>query len=474
MSSFRRNTILTTPLPDRLGWIRLSHVCRHWRDVALAYPSLWDHIPFSLGERWSRTALERAKSSELVIRHLLYVGTPGYQLLTRSDFLSELLDRVSVLELGGAPDALNLALSHLRKPAPRLQVLAIQADRPTGANEGWPFSLPRGLFQHETPALRELNLDNCFPSMIPPNLYILRHLSICLRQPKREFARSQNVFSLLRGMVNLETLVLKHCLPQESDDITESLDLPSLKSIDLVDSHGSISQFLRVVSFPKTVSVEIQSSMSSGPDESSGALSLITPCASHVQQPRFLSFVASGRGLQMTLSSRSNPDRPELYVFIMHSGSGDWDYPRVLRETSAAISSPHVVGSVELCFPEFSAHRNALPDLCIETLSRFEHAHTVRVSRTLGWAMCSALSMRTPAGLSALFPRLETITLASVDFYEPFLNPVLIAVVRARRNLLKKVRLIGCQYRGELVPELLTMVEVEVLEEEVEHVVTII
>ncbi|KAI0032133.1 hypothetical protein K488DRAFT_39058, partial [Vararia minispora EC-137] len=47
----------------QLGWIVVTHVCRHWRDVAIAHTSLWTTIPFGLGERWVQEMFNRAKSA---------------------------------------------------------------------------------------------------------------------------------------------------------------------------------------------------------------------------------------------------------------------------------------------------------------------------------------------------------------------------------------------------------------------------
>src|SRR5882762_3057906 len=31
----------------KLSWLKVTHVCHQWREVALAYPRLWGHISFS-------------------------------------------------------------------------------------------------------------------------------------------------------------------------------------------------------------------------------------------------------------------------------------------------------------------------------------------------------------------------------------------------------------------------------------------
>ena len=33
--------------PDHLPWIRVAHVCHHWRDIALNQPLFWSHVDFT-------------------------------------------------------------------------------------------------------------------------------------------------------------------------------------------------------------------------------------------------------------------------------------------------------------------------------------------------------------------------------------------------------------------------------------------
>ncbi|KAI0300147.1 hypothetical protein B0F90DRAFT_1619426, partial [Multifurca ochricompacta] len=45
-----------------LGWITVTHVCRHWRQVAISNPNLWCTIVFDLGAKWAEEMLARSKS----------------------------------------------------------------------------------------------------------------------------------------------------------------------------------------------------------------------------------------------------------------------------------------------------------------------------------------------------------------------------------------------------------------------------
>src|SRR6266849_4352806 len=53
---------------QNMGWIKVTHVCRHWRQVALDNSSLWARIwDFSVNTKWISEILARAKNAPLDI-----------------------------------------------------------------------------------------------------------------------------------------------------------------------------------------------------------------------------------------------------------------------------------------------------------------------------------------------------------------------------------------------------------------------
>ncbi|KZV73232.1 hypothetical protein PENSPDRAFT_312959 [Peniophora sp. CONT] len=471
----RRNTVFAPAPPDRLGWFRVTHVSHYFRSAALAYPALWDTIPFSLGENWARLALERSQTAGLVVRHAIYNGTRGSDVLTQTDFLADVLDRVRVVELSGAQETLGAVLARLRKPAAQLEVLSMQADRNPGPNEDWPFTIPRSLFQVDAPGIRELRLDGVFLSTLPPHIPSLKHLSICLRQSSQEYPRTRDVYGTLRVAPNLRTLVLKHCLPRGEIIGLEPVTLPSLESLELVDADSAISRFMEVATFPSTATLDVQCSMvsNSEEDESSRAQSLVVKCISRWSYPHSMVFASDGRGLEVSVSSTA-AGKPDIYIFILPSGSPVWDYQRLVQVTSDAISSPSLQ-SIELRFPVAPSSRSSswkeLPELMLNALSRFDVMESVNVSRALGWAMCTALNSDPT---DVLFPRLRELTLEVVDFFEPaYLDSPLESLAHSRKGVLEKLRLVGCEYLGRerLIAELRTLLEVDVLDAELPLVV---
>lgn len=49
-------------------WLSVAHVCRHWRDIALASPRLWSHVDVKREDR-TKAFLRRSKRVPLTIRH---------------------------------------------------------------------------------------------------------------------------------------------------------------------------------------------------------------------------------------------------------------------------------------------------------------------------------------------------------------------------------------------------------------------
>ncbi|KAI0066389.1 hypothetical protein BV25DRAFT_1835461 [Artomyces pyxidatus] len=43
-------TSFRDPIGSRLGWIKVTFVCRRWREVALGCAKLWSNVPLSLAQ----------------------------------------------------------------------------------------------------------------------------------------------------------------------------------------------------------------------------------------------------------------------------------------------------------------------------------------------------------------------------------------------------------------------------------------
>jgi len=67
-----------------LGWVYITHVCRHWRQVALDDSTLWTHFSTSSAQNkdWIAKQLSRARNAPLVIELHPWVGKNTISLFT--------------------------------------------------------------------------------------------------------------------------------------------------------------------------------------------------------------------------------------------------------------------------------------------------------------------------------------------------------------------------------------------------------
>ncbi|KAA1472824.1 hypothetical protein DENSPDRAFT_872434, partial [Dentipellis sp. KUC8613] len=143
-----------------LGWIVVTHVCRRWRQTGINAASLWTDLSFALiglGDRWTRTMLDRAQ--DLGIR--IVRGEPTYNDNPRvmdyeAEFIVSHLDEIVELRL---LDINFVELEHLLEdepiPAPRLRALELTV----GSDATWEDGPP--ILNCPMPSLRSLALHFC-------------------------------------------------------------------------------------------------------------------------------------------------------------------------------------------------------------------------------------------------------------------------------------------------------------------------
>ncbi|KAI0322077.1 hypothetical protein OF83DRAFT_51222 [Amylostereum chailletii] len=242
---------ITIP-PDRphgLGWIRVTHVSRRWREVALAHPSLWSIITFSNGTTWAEESVRRCKAAPMFIDISHRYNLPR-EVLSR--ILASKMQQVHTLQLMTATRR-DLPSSILSHPAPNLR---------TFRSTMWYFSgasLPSGLFAGQTPSLRTLDIK--VSSNVDWNAPILNNLTtlnIQVSPPSATSAfsqsRIQDVLGALRRMPLLETLVLEIPKVQGVGDSlpdTSGVYLPRLGALELYDMRlAAVAVFLRHIHPP--------------------------------------------------------------------------------------------------------------------------------------------------------------------------------------------------------------------------------
>ncbi|KAI0306952.1 hypothetical protein B0F90DRAFT_1945695 [Multifurca ochricompacta] len=190
----------------RLGWITVTHVCSHWRLVALNHRTLWTHLRFDLGLEWTAEMLHRAGDAPLNLTFCKeFVPFPP----SKDDVatvISRLLHRANTLtiEQGACTRAV---LSSLTLPAPLMNSLNISSDQLA--------ILPRSIFADSVPKLQRLSLLNILPTWTTPALTGLKSLSIVINchTDASDIPSYAELFDALQAMPYLESLALGGCLP---------------------------------------------------------------------------------------------------------------------------------------------------------------------------------------------------------------------------------------------------------------------
>ncbi|KAG0696799.1 hypothetical protein DFH29DRAFT_1082712 [Suillus ampliporus] len=199
-------------------WEIVTHVCRHWRQVALACPTLWTFIDHAPARRLT-IMLERSKTAALVVFY-----TSSY-LHCIGQVLSQ-LPRIKVLQLSVSSrdvDRISDCLSS--QPAPLLETFKLYVLERPGIVR--PIS---DAFQGRAPRLRSVELTNCtfsWTSGIFSGLrtLALRHIGV--------YTLSQ-LLSALRRMPGLEQLILKETsTSSEGAEAFDQVPLTHLKSMEL-------------------------------------------------------------------------------------------------------------------------------------------------------------------------------------------------------------------------------------------------
>ena len=219
---------------DPLAWLRVTHVCHQWREIALNQPLFWNHVNFA--------ALDSAGVSEILAR------AKTVPLFLEARFLGDLWDndRYCVFQ-----EALQLCISrtchllisadshHLRNktfdrlvsPAPTLETLSLSSNLQPRR-----LDVPDTLFGGITPRLSCLELRHCNISWKSPLLKGLRHLEIFWPSV---IPNLSVWLDALDEMPQLKKLTLHIASPKASSfpfHVERTVTLPSLTHFDIIHS----------------------------------------------------------------------------------------------------------------------------------------------------------------------------------------------------------------------------------------------
>lgn len=242
---------------NRLGWIKATHVCRHWRQVALDHASLWARISgFSVSTKWITEQLSRAKNSPLVIELL---GNPTPETIS---FFPSHFPHTRELRLRGLrKDHFTVIKELCALEAPELEhfELGVSVENPLTSQNFFGASL----FQGNAPKLRALALCQVrVPWSFFPRCQFTQ-LKIVLCEEEWNEAPSleslEQLMDVLANCPNLEVLVLENCLPSILSQYinNRTLHLPRLSQLTLTGSISRVVRFFEALNMPSSTKLNL-------------------------------------------------------------------------------------------------------------------------------------------------------------------------------------------------------------------------
>ncbi|TFY67009.1 hypothetical protein EVG20_g4097 [Dentipellis fragilis] len=223
-----------------LGWIRVTHVCRRWREVALSASILWTRVD-DLGPYWTALCLERARNAPL---RLLFFF-PSSRTFPKVRDIADRFPQFRQLEIQGTPKILRPITDRLHSPAPRLESLhvAVSGIRlPNHQGQVIDVVEVRGpLLGGNSPSLRHLSLQNVFFQWSTFRFSDLVSLTLVYKalktyEPAKEMRLPSvsALFATLSTMLNLRTLCLHRFMRmQVGEALPKPITLPHLGFLDL-------------------------------------------------------------------------------------------------------------------------------------------------------------------------------------------------------------------------------------------------
>ncbi|KZV61538.1 hypothetical protein PENSPDRAFT_739828 [Peniophora sp. CONT] len=228
-----------------LEWTRVTHVCSHWRRVALENAILWTTIPLSLCTPWLQELLLRSRSLPLNVTIPCDANWDAVETI-----ISDCIHRIRSITAERGSAIINTILS--RYPAPLLEILDI--DQSTANVD--PFTIPADI--HTTiPRLKHLSISAV---AFPPDMQYLAplqltHLSILTATV---IPATTELCGLLQALRRVEFLQLENCLPAASEDIcSQPIPFPHLETLILQGRASSCGAVMRSLVISPSMSVTL-------------------------------------------------------------------------------------------------------------------------------------------------------------------------------------------------------------------------
>jgi hypothetical protein len=267
--------LFTGDKQDYLSWLRVSHVCHRWREIALDQPRFWSRIDFTtLTSAAVTEVLSRSKMAPLELEANLSCVHWGTDRLDA--FREQLASHVSHtcrLSITADGHDLQSIVDRLTSPAPALEWLSLVVEDETYLRLGISakVNIPLVLFDGTAPRLSRLQLDHCDINWMSPlfkGLRVLELQTLTTRPSLGEW------LDAMEQMEQLETLVVNYATPKAPSvgmpvsEPTRVVTHPSLTQLNLSASASDCTLALAHLVLPALIRlrVDVTSDLPGGDD----------------------------------------------------------------------------------------------------------------------------------------------------------------------------------------------------------------
>ncbi|KAK7025260.1 F-box domain-containing protein [Favolaschia claudopus] len=442
-----------------LGWLTVTHVTHHWREVAHACPDLWANIIFR--RKLVPIMLARSMEIPLVIRVNL-----DKNIHFKPRYIREHIGRAGVLDIEGSHSVLDtFFVDHVGKtPAPRLRSLSVVNTADYGAPPMW---LDAKVFHGTEPrrpnVTRQLRLEQCG---LPWNSPWFSNLTELYLASLHE-AHGTSVTMLLSVLVTsplLESLTLINTKTYgDTLDRTLSFPLRNLRTLDLSEPLPICSQILTSLRFPSIVNATVSCLTLRNGREPPGYLIDTILCHRDFCQTYHSLRIEEVASDILCLSTTSHSTDKSLCVNIHHDGCKSPLAPALAsmaRYSTAAwftcISTLHVNVPLErdswlnLCKCSSLIHLTISTVNPISILALLMERAMCRIG--VGAASVVGSDREANGSCKQFFPHLDELTLKNITFRKPPPFPSAIDALRALlwarragRRPIRLVRIKACE-----------------------------
>lgn len=237
--------------PCHYQWIKISHVCRRWRQVALGYRKLWTYIPLGVADEWIEILLYRSQQAALSVSTRLDHGYPVPKVL------AEHMHRIRNLDV-----AISGALLDMSDLGPANALRRLNARAIPGSGAALDDNVPPlfgMVYNYGAPLLQELKLQSITfawrTDFFHPAL-----TTLTLEHWRTHYILSLvDVLDVLEKLPLLQDVRFKHCLPLDirlSDQVEKRslIKLPHLRFISLHSESITCVNLFSYLEIPPDVS----------------------------------------------------------------------------------------------------------------------------------------------------------------------------------------------------------------------------